>query len=199
MLGQIDLSVMSTGNLMCLIAAFSRTCFFVRQRQYSISGFSNIPRHSTTIRWDRIRQNRMSPLGIAYLMFIQVLASPPKTIRLFARPKPWPSGWRRCKQSSKNNGPQVAWAWEWSQLSCNLPASLVWCLFFRWLFFFDAGKSCLQSFIISCLKDPISWRGQPSICSGFTDIHSDKITVQHVVGVIMLENYGATLVAKTAT
>lgn len=140
MLGQTDLSVMSIGNLMCLIAAFSKTCFFLSS-VLSDSGntpFQVSPTSPGTVQpyaGTEFDKNRMSPLGIAYLMFIQVLASPPKTIRLFARPKPWPSGWRRCKQSSKNNGPQVAWAWESSQLSCNLPASLVWCFFLGGCFF----------------------------------------------------------------
>ena len=41
---------------------------------------------------------------------------PPKRLVVrHNRPKPCQSAWRMCKQSSKSNGPQVAWAWEWPQ------------------------------------------------------------------------------------
>lgn len=59
--GTDDLSVMSIGNLMCLIAAFAKIRFFwvplcPTAAIYSISDFSNIPRHSTTAR-HTLRQN----------------------------------------------------------------------------------------------------------------------------------------------
>ena len=179
MLGQTDLSAMSIGNLMCLIAAYAKIRFFWVQLSDSgntMSDFSNIPRHSTTIRHTlgQNSQNRMSPLIMAYLMFIQVFASPPKT----ARPKPWPSGWRRCKQSSKNNGPQVAWAWMAPAIMQPPSISGLMCFFLRWLCYvlFDAGKSCLQS-LISCLKTGFHQEGNHTkTCSGLTDIHFDKIT-----------------------
>ena len=138
--------------------------------QISPTSLGTVQPHA--IRWDRIRK-------IACLSWLW----PISCSFSFLPPLPKQPGGNlgQAVGGGANRAPRTTghrWlGLEGSQLSCNLPASLVWCFSrWPWYVFFDAGKSCLQS-SISCLKARFHKEGNHTkTCSGVADIHSDKIT-----------------------
>ena len=151
MLGQTDLSVMSIGNLMCLIAAFSKTCFFLSS---VLSDSGNTPFQVSPTSPGTVQPYAGTEFDkIACLPWVLPISCsfrflPPLLKRSGCLPG------RNLGQAvggGANRAPRTT-GHRWLGLG-NRPSYHATSQHLLFDVFFLGG---LQSFIISCLKDPIS-------------------------------------------